>query len=140
MCILKVSSKTYSFQHFADATQVPVCSVREKGEFRSSKETEKYAEFGISLVVSDADWDAFPDQVIDAIEFLEMHFVELKKLVEDSEVEHAFLDFPIYSRLNDDIINQNDHLPRKLVSLAGKLNLGIEMSIYSEAAFDDIGI
>ena len=48
----------------------------------------------------------------------------------------CYLDFPIYSRLNDEIVNQNDHLPRKLINLAGKLNIGIEMSIYSPDFMD----
>jgi hypothetical protein len=32
--------------------------------------------------------------------------------------------------------NQNDHLPKELLSIAGKLSLGIEMAIYSLDAFE----
>jgi hypothetical protein len=51
--------------------------------------------------------------------------------------DELFLDFPIYSRLDGEIVNQNDYLPSKLISLAGELGLSIGISIYSKEAFDD---
>jgi hypothetical protein len=90
----------------------------------------------ISLDVSDKEWDDFPGQAVDAISFLSIHHDELMKLLCNIEDVSACLDFPICSRLNSEIVNQNDYIPRELVSLAGKLNLEIGMSQYSKDAFD----
>lgn len=59
-----------------------------------------------------------------------------KVFLSNSNVSAANLDFPIYSRLNENIINQNDKFPKELIILAGKLSLGIELSIYSRKVFD----
>ena len=131
MCVLKVYSKTSSFKEFANTTNIPVFSVFDKGEYRNKRKTRMCKEFVISLDVSSKDWDEFPNQVSDAIEFLNKHFAELEKLLFNHDIDEAYLDFPLNSRLNDEIANQNDHLPKELISLAGKLNLGIEMAIYA---------
>ncbi|MBL1292883.1 MAG: hypothetical protein COB61_003325 [Thiotrichales bacterium] len=97
-------------------------------------------ENSLSLDVSEKEWDDFPGQVTDALEFLSKYYEELSDLFGEIDNVDAYLDFPIYSRLNEEIANQNDHLPRDLVSIAGKLNLGIEMSQYSHDAFDGVSI
>ena len=136
MCILKVYSETSSFKEFAKSSPIPVYSVFDKGEFRNKSETRKAINYTISFVASDRDWDEFPEQVKDTIIFLETNGAALEALLSTHEIKGAYLDFPIYSRLNDHIVNQNDHLPSKLVSLAGKLNLGIEMSMYANELFE----
>lgn len=136
MCILKIYSETNSFKEFAIKCSIPVFSVFDKGEFRNKSKTRKSAYYSISFIASEKDWDEFPEQVKDVIAYLESNYTVLKELLSTHEINNAYLDFPIYSRLNDDVINQNDHLPRELISLAGKLNLGIEMSIYANEAFE----
>jgi hypothetical protein len=138
MCVLKIYSDTYSFKSFADKTNIPVFSVYDKGEYRNKSKTRKSKENSISFDVSEKEWDDFPGQVADALLFLSKYDEEILGFLGKSDDVHAYLDFPIYSRLNDEIVNQNDHLPRDLVSIAGKLNLGIEMSQYSQDAFDGV--
>jgi hypothetical protein len=67
---------------------------------------------------------------------LDKYFVELQNFLAKPNINSAALDFPIYSRLNEDIVNQNDQLPKELIILAGKLSLGIEISIYSKDVFE----
>ncbi len=136
MCVLKIYSDTFSFKAFSEDTDISVFSVFDKGEFRNKKKTRVSKENVLSLDVSDKEWDDFPGQVDDAIRFLSEHYEELQRLLCSSEDISACLDFPIYSRLNDEIVNQNDYIPRELVSLAGKLNLEIGMSQYSKEAFE----
>jgi hypothetical protein len=138
MCIFKVFSQTSSFKEFAKTNDIPVYSSYEKGEYTSKKKNRKHDDYRISFVVSEKEWDDFPGQVTDAIDFLSKYFKDIEKLQKDYEVDDVFLDFALYSRLNEIIVNQNDHLPRELIALAGKLNLGIEMSIYTTDAFDDL--
>lgn len=134
MCVLKIHSETTSFKKFCETTKIPVFSVTEKGELRGK--TRVSETFVVSFDVSDAEWDEFTEQVNDAINFLIKNFDELKQLITKVPDSDGYLDFPIYSRLNDNIVNQNDHLPKELISLAGKLNLGIEMAMYSADAFE----
>jgi hypothetical protein len=95
-------------------------------------------EYRISFDVSDKDWDDFPGQVEDAIAFLSKWAEELASFSSEFELEEMILDFPLYSRLNDRIINQNDYLPRQLITLAGRLGLCIGMSIYQQDRIADL--
>ena len=134
MCVLKVFSDTISFKEFSASTDIPVYSCRDKGEALTNKRLCK--EYRISFDVSDREWDEFEGQVSDAILFLEKYYSQLKGLFETHSITDAYLDFPLWSRLDGNFVNQNDHIPRKLVKLAGELNIGIEMAIYAQDAFD----
>ena len=134
MCILKITSKQRSFKNFAKSTDLPIYSCYDKGEYRNETTKELYEEYRLSLDVSDKEWDDFLGQIEDSIEFLNKNYEELHNLILDTD--DAYLDFAIYSRLDKDIVNQNDHIPKELIRLAGQLNLGIEMSVYSTNAFE----
>lgn len=130
MCFLKVYSATTSFRDYAETTSIPVFSVREKGDLRRRSTGEQYKYFCISFDVSEREWDDFPGQVEDAIAFLEKYHAELKAICGRTDVEDVCLDFPIQSRLNGEIVNQNDYLPARLVRLAGEIGAGICVSHY----------
>ena len=136
MCVLKIYSDTFSFKEFAGNTKIPIFSIFDKGEYRDQKRTRQVKENTLSIDVSDKEWDDFPGQVSDAIGFLSKHHDELFGLLSRISDVKGCLDFPIYSRLNSNIINQNDYIPSELVCLAGKLNLDIGMSQYSKEAFE----
>ena len=134
MCTLKIHSETISFLPYSEETNLPVISCQIKGQARGQRQNEYHR---ISIEVSDKDWGDFKGQVTDAIKFLAEHEQELRLLISSHEATEAYLDFPLYSRLNENIINQNDHLPRQLIGLAGRIGLGIEMAIYDKADFDE---
>jgi hypothetical protein len=134
MCVLKIYSDTNSFKGFLENTKIPVYSCLDKGEALTSKQLCE--EYRISFDVSDKEWDDFEGQVRDAILFLETLNAQIKKLFSTYSITDAYLDFPLWSRLDENIVNQNDHIPRELVKLAGELNIGIEMAIYAQNAFD----
>jgi hypothetical protein len=136
MCFLKVFSETDSFKSVEKTTNMPVYSTYDKGEKRHGK-NKVILDYRISFDVSKKDWDNLEGQIEDAIHFLTTYYNELEELFKTHNISTAFLDFPIYSRLNDNIVNQNDHLPKELIALAGKLSLGIEMAICAKNAFDD---
>jgi hypothetical protein len=132
MCLLKVYSDTDSFRLFEKTTTIPVYSLYDKQE-------KGKTDYRISFDVSDKDWDDFEGQIKDTILFLTKHYGELEALFKTHNITTAYLDFPIYSRLYGDIVNQNDHLPKELIALAGKLSLGIEMAMYTRDAFEKDG-
>ena len=137
MCILKAFSRIHSFKQFAQATTMPVYSCVDKGEVRNEKRGTVHEEFRISFDVSEREWDDFPGQVEDAIRFLERWLPSLEKFKSEYRPDDLLLDFPLYSRLDSGVVNQNDTLPAGLITLAGRLGMSIGMSIYSKDAFED---
>ena len=137
MCVLKAYSADRSFKKFEETTSIPVYSRVEKGEIRNQERGTCFNEFRISFDVSERDWDDFPGQVEDATAFLKRWEESLAKFCEEFRPDEFILDFPLYSRLTQEIVNQNDYLPRELIRLAGRLGLGIGISTYSRDAFED---
>jgi hypothetical protein len=125
-----------SFERFSKTTSLPIFGFHVKGQPVRARSDQTYESHRLSIDVSDKDWDDFEGQVADAISFLADHEQELIDLLKSHEATNAFLDFPLYSRLDENIINQNDHLPRELIVLAGRIGLGIGMAIYSKDAMD----
>jgi len=123
MCVLKIHSDVESFKSFAGITKIPVYSFHEKGEFKNKTKNLKWTDYRISFDVSEKDWDDFEGQTNDAIKFLKTHYKEIKAVLANNNISSAYLDFPIYSRLNGNIVNQNDHLPKELIKLCGELFL-----------------
>jgi hypothetical protein len=138
MCVLKVYSDSMSFEDYAHSTNLPLASCHVKGQVRRKSTGELHKVHRISFSVSDKDWNDFKGQVADAIKFLALHELELHALLGSHDGMNAYLDFPLYSRLSSEIVNQNDHLPRELIALAGRIGLGIEMAIYDKGAFEEI--
>ena len=136
MCFLKLFNEEKSFKDLSGNCSIPIYSIFDKGERRNRH--SNFNEYKITFDVSDEEWSNFPAQTEDAIRFLEKYYSELEDIILKYKVEDAYLDFPIYSRLSEEIVNQNDHLPKELITLAGRLGLGIEMAIYSETAIDDV--
>ena len=95
--------------------------------------------YRISFDVSEEDWDNFPGQVHDAIDFLTLYSSAIKSLIDSHPVSEAFLDFPLWSRLEGNVVNQNDRLSPELLALCAQAGIGIEMSLYDRAAFQALG-
>jgi len=136
MCLLKVYSNIDSFESFSKITNIPVFSYGNKGEqkINSNKILDDYR---ISFDVSGKEWDNFDVQINDAILFLEKYKEQIQYLIATHSITNAYLDFPLWSRLDGNIVNQNDHIPRELIKIAGELNIGIEIAIYAQDAFED---
>lgn len=140
MCVLKVYSKSYSLNEYAVQCTIPVYSIRNAREVRCKKTGDAWKENSISFDVSECDWDDFSGQVQDAILFLKTHKLALANLTTKPFISDAYLDFALWSRLDGNIINQNDHLPRELIKLCGELCIGIGMATYERQAFADEGM
>jgi hypothetical protein len=136
MCVLKIYSDKNSFELFSKRTDLPVYSIYNKGELKNKKTHEKYSDFRISFDVSEKEWDDFEGQVNDSIKFMEKYTEQINELCNTHSISEAYLDFPIWSRLDDNIVNQNEFIPRELIKCAGRLNIGIELGIYSKNAFE----
>ena len=130
--VLHVRSKTTSFQDFIKDTKLPVYMSHEKGQqrFKTMPDKPPFDDYGISCNVSEKEWDDLDGQIEDAIDFLEKYKEQLEFLNENFSVYDIRLDFPYYCRIFNKFRVQCDYLPPELLCKAGKLGIGIELSLY----------
>ncbi len=82
---------------------------------------------GFTVVVSEASGDDVAQQIQDAIEFLRTHKEEVARLASFEGLDGVDLDFGV-NRKNGFL--QSSHLPPEILTLAGALGVGVEISIY----------
>ena len=128
-CVLRANGSSFLFDEFLKDSDFVPCAVYRKGEARSSRKGPEKVEqsSGLHVVVSEAEFDTLDRQIQDAIAFMQQHKTELKRLCSFPGVEAVILDFGIEKR---DVGSQFDYFPPVLLSLAGSLGIGIELSQY----------
>ncbi|MDU9047270.1 MAG: hypothetical protein Q3M30_00355 [Candidatus Electrothrix sp. Rat3] len=89
-----------------------------------------FEDSGFSVDISDEDWNDISNQIVDAENFLNENFNELNRLSETPNVEDIRFDFPYSLRLNENIFTQSEYIPPSFLKIIGRLNIGIEMSLY----------
>jgi hypothetical protein len=135
MCVLRVSGTEFDADKYSALSALKVCGIFHRGEPRfSSKPDGKIRDFsGFNVSVSDASWERINEQVNDAIAFLKENKEALMMLRAAPGVEDMDLDFAVDLRIDRiNIVAQCDYFPPDLVSLAGAIGLGIEISIYPQ--------
>ena len=125
MCVLRAYGDSFAPQQFLLLSTLDPCNVFRKGERKSEKTT--WNSSGLTVPVSECEFDDFQGQIRDAISFLTVHRDELLRLRSFPGVDGLLLDFPVYRR---DVFVQSQSFPSELVALAGELGLGLELSIY----------
>ena len=133
MCVLRVTGRKFDpAKHLALSTLRPYAVFRAGDPRLASRPDGPRHEFsGFKVDVSRRSWASLVGQVADAIGFLKKHRQALAKLRRTKEVEDIRLDFPLDLRIDRKTnLAQFDYFPPKLVSLAGALGCGLEISIY----------
>ncbi|MFT4639529.1 MAG: hypothetical protein ACI8T1_002854 [Verrucomicrobiales bacterium] len=100
-----------------------------KGEIRSASRPDGKANrhSGATFIASDADFEEFETQVVEATRFLVQHRDEMRDLVRFDAVDHATLDFGIELR---DVMIHSDTLTPELIAAAAAVGVSIELSHY----------
>jgi hypothetical protein len=130
MCVLRVTGKNFDPAKYLASSTIKPYSVFRAGEQAEAK-GRIHRVSGFKVDVSRRSWNNLTSQVADAIAFLQKHRNTLAKLRSIPEVEDVRLVFPLNLRINKDkVFAQFDYFPPELVSLAGALDCGLEMSIY----------
>ena len=125
--VLSASGDCFEPQRFlGDSAFIP-CNVFRKGELKA--QSRSWISSGFTVVVSEASGDDLARQIQDAIEFLRTHKEEVVRLRRFEGLDGIDLDFGV-NRKNGFL--QSSYLPPELVTLAGALGVGIEISIYGE--------
>ena len=126
-CVLRASGDDFDYQGFLDDSAFVPCNVFRKGERKA--ENRSWSSSGFTVVVSEASGDDWAQQIQDAIEFLRKHKDEMARLMKFEGLESVDLDFGV-NRKNGFL--QSNRLPPALLTLAGALSIGVEVSIYGE--------
>ena len=126
-CVLRVTGDDFQAEKFLEGSTLAACNIFRKGQPKAKNRV--WDTSGITFVVSDASGEDFARQVLDAIEFLKSNRHELSRLRGFSGVKGIKLDFGVYRK---DGFLQSSVFPPELITLAGNLGIGIELSIYGE--------
>ena len=125
---------------FLEGSDLIPSGVFRKGEPQFPKTQPNGGVWDSSRIVIDIDrrgFDNLQEQIAAAIAYLTEHEREIDRLCKFSGVEQVYLDFGIRQR--DEPVECNYFSP-ELLSLSGKLGIGIELSQYamSEHSSDDV--
>jgi hypothetical protein len=133
MCVLRVTGKKFEpARYLASSTLVPYAVFRAGDPRLASQRNSKiYEESGFKVDVTRGPWDSLAGQAVDAIAFLKKHQRTLARLRSVPVVEDVRLDFRLDLRIDRrKVFAQFDYFQPELVSLAGALGFGLELSIY----------
>jgi len=133
MCVLRVTGKHLDVDRSLASSGLTPCHVFKAGEPRSGSgpDGKRYDTCGFTVEVSRASRSSLVEQVRDAVAFLGRHRDALTALRSNPDVEDLRLDFALQLRIDGKtVIAQFDYFPPELVSRAGALGLGLEVSIY----------
>jgi hypothetical protein len=128
--VLRASGPDFDVDAFVADCDWNVAKVFYRGEAllpKTKPDGRKRDESGLNVVVSEADFHQFKEQLADAVEFLTESATEVRRLAAFPGVTGVVLDFGIAWR---DVIAQSDQFPAELVRLAGSCGIALELSHY----------
>ena len=123
-CILRAGGREFEPAAFLAESSFEQASLHAPGE-RFTAGVVTAAARGFSVTVSDAEIDDLDGQIAEAIEFLDRHEDELRRLGRYEGVEVVEIDFGIEWR---DVATQTDWFPPELLWRAGALDIGLRIS------------
>jgi len=131
MCVLRVSGERFDPETFLSSSALVPTKVFHRGEPSVLRSRGPSKSSGFVVAVSDRPWSDLPGQIDDGVAFLRRNRAELLRLTIDLTVDDVRLDFPTSLRLDGDkVMAQFDFLPPALITEAGSLKIGIELSLY----------
>jgi len=137
MCTLRTAGADFDVDAFLLGSPFEPCKVFRRGEPRlprSNPEGPTEDPSGFNLKVSEAPWDDLSAQIHDVESFVREHEPEVARLREFPGVESVTLDFPVSLNVNSEVVARFHRFPESLVQSAGRLRLGLELSVYATSA------
>lgn len=128
--VIRAYGDAFDVDAFLTGCTLPVCAIKRRGEPvfpKSQPDGRRHERSGVHVLASDAGFDQFERQIVEATAFLRAEFDQVRRLVGWPGVHDATLDFGVERR---DVAVQCDLLPMELISAAGTLGLAIELSQY----------
>ena len=121
-CLLRVLGDEFDPREFLRTTELIPSSVFRKGEqIPGPRKIEPTSGFNCEVGIG-----SFAEQIEMACRFIELHKVVLTGISTNRTVEEFLIEFGYECRLNDEsVIIQRDLLPAKFISLAGRVGIGV---------------
>lgn len=127
-CILSFNGPDADVAQLLALSPVEPFRARRRGEPLSSRPNSRLAvTSGITLQISDAEFEELEQQQADAIRFLHDHDQALQAMRKVEGVESACVDFGIAMR---SVIVQSDTFPAELMAALAKLGCSMELTQY----------
>jgi hypothetical protein len=128
-CVLRASGTYFDVDEFLKTSTLDVLTAFRRGAvpLPTLSITRKSEYSGMSVSVSTREFSDLNGQIEDAISFLSENDQELKRLRNFPGLERMDLDFPIEDR---EVVYQRDAFPAQLLSLLGRLRIGLVISRY----------
>ena len=141
MCLLRVYGRSLDSEALKSSTRLPLDGVLRRGDpvFRSRRRgAPKHQVTTVNVSVmrtshrkKGSAWLELSVQVRAAERFLRRHARAIQRLRRRPDVDGMTLDFPIDLRIGrHQVAIQSDHFPSSLVQRAGRLGIGLELTIY----------
>ncbi|QDT31393.1 hypothetical protein Mal48_06260 [Thalassoglobus polymorphus] len=127
MSVLRVYGQSLDLDAALAACRLKVCATQCRGEKGVSDSDRGFSQNAIFVEFTDVGIDDFERQVENALSFLSQNQTAIADLVGARGVEEAYLDCCI-PRL--DVAAQSAVFSTRLVHAAGRLNLGLCLSLY----------
>ncbi|RWY48597.1 hypothetical protein [Mucilaginibacter gilvus] len=137
-CILRLNGKIFDVDAFVENSGLLPYSIFYKGEdvYKSKPDGRKFESSGCMLQVSKADFDAFNQQVTDAIEYLNTNKEALRHIQTDNGPDYVYLDFGVtFNPTNG--LEQNQHIPMELIKAAAERGISINLCMYTPGSDED---
>ncbi|HEY0063741.1 MAG TPA: hypothetical protein VGC21_16610 [Telluria sp.] len=125
--MLRISGAYLDVKAMLLENPLPVEQMWVKGEPRILR-GKFHVNSGVSVVVSDAEFDEFDLQAADAAQFLQLHHAAMLKIAAYPAVEEVSLDFGVAIR--EGYATQSSYLSPQLMQLAASAGVGILLSHY----------
>lgn len=133
-CVLRVSSSNSDLTPFIAKSQLQIYESHRRGEMPTiGRKKRAHEDFGFKCNVSKREFNDLPGQIADALLFLQYHEEELRQLRAEYKIDDLRLDFACWLRIGAARITQSDYFPPSLLSIAGNLDVGIELSLYPKS-------
>lgn len=133
-CVLHFVGDSADVAELERLSPVEPCNVFRMGQPKSGRPNSRLARTsGVSLVVSDADFDELEEQQVEALAFLNQHQSALRAMRAVRGVESASIDFGISMR---NVIVQSDSFDPEVLAAIGGLRLCLVLSQYPTQGHD----
>lgn len=130
-CVIHFAGDSVDIEELQRLSPKLACSVFQKGLPLSNRPGARPARTsGLSLVVSEADFDLLEEQQKEALEFLQEHRSALLVMRQAPGIELASIDFGISMR---NVIVQSDSFEPQLLTALADLKLRLVLSQYPTA-------
>ena len=128
-CVLRAGGEAFDVDAFLAESPFEVEAIFRRGEPRLKHRPDgpKCTRSGFNVATSESDIGDLKGQVEGAIQFLERHSTELRRLMAFEGVEGAELNFAVFRR---EVPDQTHKFPSELLLRAGVLGLDIALSHY----------